>query len=297
MPFIQGGVIPALLTPFTKGGKSVDFEKAAGLAGFLADKGVNGLFVAGTTGEGMLMTLDELKRLLETVIKAVGTRVDVIAHTGCMDTASTIELTCHAAQAGAKAAGVVAPWFFGYDNLALEMHYRAVAGAVKGFPIMFYNLPACARNALSAAFMVDLAGKVENIQGVKDSSGDFVHMGEILSHAPKGFVVINGVDNYSYQALVTGAHGCVASAANVVPELFLAIIKSVKKGDLAGAWKHQQKLSAAAKLLRYGAMVAYYKEGVRLRGFDAGYVRMPQRELSAKEKRDFAQAMQAAGLI
>ena len=83
----------------------------------------------------------------------------------------------------------------------------------------------------------------------------------------------------------------------MVPELFLAIIKSVKKGDLAGAWKHQQKLSAAAKLLRYGAMVAYYKEGVRLRGFDAGYVRMPQRELSAKEKRDFAQAMQAAGLI
>jgi len=159
MPFIQGGVIPALLTPFTKGGKSVDFEKAAGLAGFLADKGVNGLFVAGTTGEGMLMTLDERKRLLETVIKAVGTRVDVIAHTGCMDTASTIELTCHAAQAGAKAAGVVAPWFFGYDNLALEMHYRAVAGAVKGFPIMFYNLPACARNALSAAFMVDLAGR------------------------------------------------------------------------------------------------------------------------------------------
>ena len=227
MPFIQGGVIPALLTPFTKGGKSVDFEKAAGLAGFLADKGVNGLFVAGTTGEGMLMTLDERKRLLETVIKAVGTRVDVIAHTGCMDTASTIELTCHAAQAGAKAAGVVAPWFFGYDNLALEMHYRAVAGAVKGFPIMFYNLPACARNALSAAFMVDLAGKVENIQGVKDSSGDFVHMGEILSHAPKGFVVINGVDNYSYQALVTGAHGCVASAANVVPEGLTHSVSSV----------------------------------------------------------------------
>ena len=106
MPFIQGGVIPALLTPFTKGGKHVDYEKGAGLAGFLADKGVHGLFVAGTTGEGMLMTLDERKRLLETVVKAVGKRVDVIAHTGCLDTASTIELTCHAAQAGARAAGI-----------------------------------------------------------------------------------------------------------------------------------------------------------------------------------------------
>jgi 4-hydroxy-tetrahydrodipicolinate synthase len=110
-------------------------------------------------------------------------------------------------------------------------------------------------------------------------------------------MVINGVDNYSYQALVTGAHGCVASAANVVPELFLAIMQSVKKGDLKTAWRHQKKLSAAAKLLRYGAMVAFYKEGVRLRGFDPGFVRPPQRELTAKEKREFAQAMKAAGLI
>ena len=109
MSFIQGGVIPALLTPFTEGGKEVDFERAAGLAEFLADKGVNGLFVAGTTGEGMLMSLDERKQLLEIVVKAVGTRVDVIAHTGCMDTASTIDLTCHAAQAGAKAAAVPEP--------------------------------------------------------------------------------------------------------------------------------------------------------------------------------------------
>jgi dihydrodipicolinate synthase/N-acetylneuraminate lyase len=297
MPFIQGGVIPALLTPFTKSGKHVDHEKAAGLAKFLADKGVHGLFVAGTTGEGMLMTLDERKQLLETVIKAVGNRVDVIAHTGCLDTASTIHLTCHAAQAGAKAAGIVAPGFYGYDELSLALHYKAVAQAAKGFPIMFYNLPACARNALSAEFMIDLARKVDNIQGVKDSSGDFVHIGEILAHAPEGFMVINGVDNYSYQALATGAHGCVASAANVVPELFLAILKTVKKGDFKAAWRHQKKLSAAAKLLRYGAMIAYYKEGVRLRGFDAGYVRPPQRELTAKERNEFAKAMRSAALI
>ncbi|HOF41265.1 MAG TPA: dihydrodipicolinate synthase family protein [Candidatus Hydrogenedentes bacterium] len=297
MPFIQGGVIPALLTPFTKGGKEVDFERAAGLAEFLADKGVNGLFVAGTTGEGMLMSLDERKQLLETVVKAVGTRVDVIAHTGCMDTASTINLTCHAAQAGAKAAGVVAPWFFGYDNQALEGHYRAVAEAAKGFPIMFYNLPACARNALTAPFIVDLAGKVENIRGLKDSSGDFLHLGEVLAHAPKGFMVINGVDNFCFQAMVTGANGSVASAANVVPELFLAIIENVRKNDLANAWEYQKKLSATAKLLRYGAMVALYKEAVRLRGFDAGYVRLPQRELTAQEKTDFAKAMEALGLI
>jgi len=110
-------------------------------------------------------------------------------------------------------------------------------------------------------------------------------------------MVINGVDNFCFQAMVTGANGSVASAANVVPELFLAIIENVRKNDLANAWEYQKKLSATAKLLRYGAMVALYKEAVRLRGFDAGYVRLPQRELTAQEKTDFAKAMEALGLI
>jgi len=297
MKFNVGGVFPAILTPFTKGGKAVDYDLAKALAARLAGQGVHGLFVCGTTGEGPLMTLEERKRTLEAVVQEVGKRVHVIAHTGCFDTASTIELTRHARDIGAKAAGIVAPGFFGYDDAALLAHYRMIASAVKGFPILLYNIPGCAKNELSPAVVLELARTVDNIVGMKDSSGSLPNLNRVLADKPNDFVVINGVDEYAMQAQVAGAAGFVASTANVVPEVFLSIYNSVKKGDLKKAWASQKVLGRACAAFCYGKMVARYKEGLRLRGFDAGYVRPPQRELTKQEKTALAKALEAAGLI
>ncbi len=297
MKFHLEGVIPALLTPFTKGGKTVDYDRACALAERLAKQGVHGIFPCGTTGEGMLMTLAERKQLIEALVAAVGKRIKVIAHTGCLDTASTIELTRHAMETGAAAAGVVAPAFFTYDDASLVRHYAMVADAVKGFPVLLYNIPGCAKNVLSPALIFELAKRCANIVGMKDSSGDMSALTRVLGGMPKGFNVINGVDEYTYQALLSGANGSVSSTANVVPELFLGIFNSLRKGDRKKAWETQVKLSEACRLFQYGRMVAYYKEGMRLRGFDPGDVRAPQRELSAAEKKAFAKALQAAGIL
>lgn len=292
MKFHLEGVIPALLTPFTKNGEKVDYEKACALADRLARQGVHGIFPCGTTGEGMLMTLDERKQLIAELVAAVGKKIKVIAHTGCFDTASTIELTRHAMQCGAAAAGVVAPGFYGYDDAALARHYTLVTAAVKGFPVLLYNIPGCAKNTLTPELILSLAAKIENIAGMKDSGGSMAALTRILAGMPKGFNVINGVDEYTYQALLAGANGSVSSTANVVPELFLTIFNNVRKNDLKKAWVGQTKLAAACTLFQYGKMVAYYKEGLRLRGFDAGYVRAPQRELTAAERTAFGKAFQ-----
>ena len=291
------GVFPAMLTPFTRNGKNVDYDRAAELAIRLADQGVHGLYPCGTTGEGMLMTLEERKRLMEVVVEAVGKRVHVLAHTGCLDTAGTIELTRHAAEIGATAAGVVAPGFYGYDDAALARHYKAVAAAVKGFPILLYNLPSCAKNELTPRFVLRMAREVDNIVGIKDSGGSLQLQDRILLDKPKSFFVINGCDEFTMQALVGGAAGSVSSTANVIPEVFLAIFNNVKKGNLKAARKAQTVLGHAAELFQYGKMVAYYKEGLRLRGFDPGFVRAPQRELTAAEKKAFARGLEAAGII
>ena len=297
MKFHLEGVIPALLTPFTKNAKHVDYDKAGALAVRLATQGVHGIFPCGTTGEGMLMTIEERKKLLEAVVAAAGRRLKVIAHTGCLDTASTIELTRHAMETGAAAAGVVAPGFYAYDDSALTSHYGAVANAVKDFPVFLYNIPSCARNALSPSLIRSLSSRFENIAGMKDSSGDMAALTRILAWVPKEFNVINGVDEYSFQALVAGAKGSVSSTANIIPELFLSVFNSVRKGDLKKAWNAQAKLATTCGLFQYGRMVAYYKEGLRLRGFDAGPVRPPQRELTAAEKKAFAKGLEAAGII
>jgi len=297
MQFYLEGVIPALLTPFTKGGKEVDYEKARALASRLAGQGVYGIFPCGTTGEGMLMTPAERKRLVEELVDEVGGRIKIIAHTGALDTPTTVDLTRHAMEAGAAAAGVITPGFYTLDNASLEAHFKTVAAAVPGFPVLLYNLPGCAKNVLTPDLIVGLAKSVDNIVGLKDSGGSMQALSTVLARAPKGFNVINGVDEYSFQAYLTGANGSVSSTANVVPELFQSILDNVRAGNVRDGWASQIKLINACGLFRYGAMVAYYKEGLRLRGFDAGYVRPPQRELTQEEKTSFAKGLEESGLI
>ncbi len=297
MSFHIEGVIPAILTPFTEGGRSVDYDKARALAVRLADQGVHGVFACGTTGEGILMTVEERKRLVEELVAEAGDRIKIVAHTGAFDTATTIDLTRHAQEAGAAAAGVVTPGFYTLDAESLKAHFRAVAAAVPGYPVLLYNIPGCAKNVLTPDLVLELARDVENIVGMKDSGGSMAALGAILAGKPEGFNVINGVDEYTYAALLSGANGSVSSTANVVPNLFLDIFNNVKKRNLEAAWAAQTMLTQACGLYHYGAMVAYYKEGLRLMGFDAGHVRPPQRPLREVEKQAFAKGLEAAGLI
>jgi len=294
MKFHIEGLVPALLTPFTKRG-DIDYDSACALAERLAGQGVAGVYPCGTTGEGLLMSMDERKKLAQELVGAVGKRIKVIVHTGCLDTASTIELTRHAMEIGAAAAGIVTPGFYTYDDASLARHFKAIAAAVKGFPIFVYNIPGCAKNVLSPELTVGLANQVDNIIGLKDSGGSIPDLVRVLDGTPKGFAVLNGVDEYTFQAMLTGANGSVTSTGNVAPELFLNVYKALKKGDLKKARAHQAKLSNACDLFQYGRMVALYKEGLRLRGFDAGYVRPPQRELTRAEKNAFAKKFEAAG--
>lgn len=290
------GILSAMVTPFTRGGQYVDMDKVAPLADRLIREGAHGLFPCGTTGEGMLMSPDERKEVLVEVIDAVGKKAVVVAHTGTFDLATTIELTAHAAASGAHAAAIVAPGYYGYDDTALALYYRAIAKAVSGFPILLYNIPSCARNGLSAELILELA-EIENIAGIKDSSGNMMLLTRLIGNAPKGFAVINGADEYGFQAFVAGAAGAVSGTSNVVGKLYRSIWDNVKSGKLDKAWRDQVKLEHACRIFEYGRKASVFKESMRLRGFDAGYVRPPQRELDAREKKALEKSLRDAGLI
>jgi 4-hydroxy-tetrahydrodipicolinate synthase len=297
MRFKPQGIIAAMVTPFTKGGEYVDFEKAGALAQRLVDQGVHGLFPCGTTGEGLLLSAEERKELLEEIVQTVGKRTLVIAQTGCLDTATTIELTRHAQEAGANAAAIVAPGFFAYDDLALKAYYASIAKAVPDFPVLVYNIPACARNTLTPDFVLGLAESVENIVGIKDSSGNMAGLTQLLGSAPKGFHVINGADDYGYQAFLAGAPAAVSGMSNVVAEIYLAVYNNLQAGRLKQAWDAQVKLEKVCRTLFYGRNIALYKEAMRMRGFDAGAVRPPQRELTTLEKKALAKALEGIGIL
>ncbi|MFP4500026.1 MAG: dihydrodipicolinate synthase family protein [Candidatus Hydrogenedentota bacterium] len=295
MRFKAEGIIVAMVTPFTKGGRNVDLAKAGTLAAWLVKRGAAGLFVCGTTGEGMLMTAEERRAVLERVLDTVGDKALVVAHTGALDTATAISLTTHAQKAGAHAAGVVAPSFYGYDDRALAQHYKAVAKAAPDLPILLYNIPGCAKNVLSPEFLLQLAA-VDNIVGVKDSSGDMSDLTWLIGNAPPDFHVINGTDEYGYQAFLAGGKAAVSGTGNVVIDVYKAVYDNVQKGNLKKAWEMQVRLANACRILAYGQMTAVMKEGMRVRGFDPGYVRPPQRELTAGEKKQLTQRLKEAHL-
>jgi len=291
------GILSAMVTPFTKGGEFVDFDKVGPLANRMLSQGAHGLFPCGTTSEGMLMNPDERREVVEEVLRSVPKKTQVIPHTGGFDTATTIELTRHARDHGATAVAIVAPFFYGYDDAALFTYYKTVARAVDGFPILMYNIPACARNVLHPELVIRLAESEENIVGIKDSAGVMTNLTRLLGNAPDGFHVICGTDDYGFQALLAGCPAVVSGLSNVVCEIYAAVYENVRKGNLKKAWQEQIRLEKAARIFKYGQNLAAFKEGLRLRGFDAGYVRPPQRDLNTAEKRALAAGMKEIGII
>lgn len=297
MEFRATGLHVAMVTPFTKGGAQVDYDKIGPLANHLFNAGASGLFVCGTTGEAPLLTREERERVLETVVETAGTRGRIIAQTGGNNTAETIALTHHAATCGAHAAAFTTPGYFGYDEMALTQHFSAVAASVPGFPVMLYNIPQCTGNPLSPDFILSLADRIENLVGIKDSSGNMSNLSALLTRASAGFNIVNGTDNYGFQALAAGCVGVVSGPANVVPEIYAALCKDVHAGDYQKAWEQQIRLEQACRVFQYGRLLALFKEGLRLRGVDAGYCRAPQRELTDTEKAELRTACEAAGLV
>jgi dihydrodipicolinate synthase/N-acetylneuraminate lyase len=297
MKFKLEGILPAILTPFKKGGTEIDFDKAAAWAETLAKKRVHGIFMAGSSGEGLLMSAEDRKQLACVLMDAVGHKIKVVVQSGCLDVPQTIDLTRHALEIGAHAVAVYAPGFYRYDDESLYGHFAHVAKAVPEMPMMLYNIPRYTGNSMSPKLIFRLAHDFDSIVGMKDSSGDIGHLTRVIAGAPKGFVVINGADDFSYQAYLTGAAGSVALTANVTPELFLSIYADVKKGKLDRALTTQNRLNVVCDSLGGGAMISMYKEAVRLLGHETGFVRPPQRELIAAEKRDLRGKLKAIKLI
>ena len=137
------GVTTAMVTPIDENNE-VDYEAVRQLTEMLIDKGVNCLYPCGTTGEMLRLTVDERKKIAETVVEMAAGRVNVFIHCGCMRQEDTIELVKHAKTVGADGAGIVTPAFFGVNDEEMKQYYLAVGESVKDFPLYLYNIPQCA---------------------------------------------------------------------------------------------------------------------------------------------------------
>jgi 4-hydroxy-tetrahydrodipicolinate synthase len=226
------GVFTALVTPFGVDG-SVDHDTLARLARWQADSGVAGLCPCGTTGEGATLTDDEQARVIETVVRAVGSRIPIVAGCGSNDTARTVAAARRAADAGAHGLLVVSPYYNKPNHSGMIAHYRTVAAATD-LPVVLYNVPGRTGQNLGAAWILELA-EIPGVAAVKEASADLEQMARILAGRRRDFAVLSGDDALALPGVALGADGVVSVVSNEAPAETSEMIRLALAGDFGSA--------------------------------------------------------------
>ena len=201
MSYVFHGSLVAMVTPFRNG--KVDEAKVRELVEFHVTNGTDALVPCGTTGESPTLSHDEHKRLVEIVVEAAAGRIAVVAGTGSNSTAEAIDLTKHAARAGARGALVVNPYYNKPTQEGLYRHFRAVAESVS-VAILVYNIQSRTAVNIETETMARLARDCQNIVGVKEASGSLDQMSQVIAACGPDFAVISGDDNITLPLMAIG---------------------------------------------------------------------------------------------
>ena len=226
-----GEVITAMVTPF--GGDGIlDVDGAVSLARWLTENGSDGLVLAGTTGEGPVLTDVEKLELWTAVARAV--TVPVIAGSSTNDTAHSVALTRKAAATGVAGVLAVTPYYNRPSQAGLEAHFRAVA-EVTDLPVLIYDIPIRTGRKVSHDVLVRLAREVPNVVGVKDAALDVAASARLIADVSDQFEVYSGNDDQTLPLLAVGAVGVISVASHWAGAAIGEMISAFTKGDVARA--------------------------------------------------------------
>ncbi len=290
------GVFAPVVTPFAAWPGEVDLAAFRGNAVALLDAGVDGLVLAGSTGEAALLEDAERRVLLDAARAVVPGDRWLIAGCGAESTRQTVKRCAAARGAGADAALVVAPHYYtsAMTAAALREHYRRVADE-SPVPVILYNIPKYMHFALPAELVAELAAH-ENVIGIKDSSGDLALLDAYLAAQSPTFSVLTGNGGQLHEAMRRGARGGILAVCDFAFPLVKAVREAVEGGDHAAAAAAQAPLAALAKAIVAEGGVPAIKAAMDHVGLVGGFVRGPLRDLSASGREAVAALLRAHGL-
>ena len=289
------GVIPALVTPFTKKDE-VDLKGVEAITRYLLDGGVHALMPVGGTGEFPSLLREEKRDVIAAVARVAKGRVPIVAGTAASSTREVILLSNEAAAAGADAVIVTAPCYFKLPEESLVQHYTTVARNID-CPLVVSNNPLYTGNPMGPQLLAALV-RAKNIIGVKNSTTDLGQLIEMIRLSPKGRSLCTGIDSQFYAALCVGASGLYSTAAGVVPAQMVKLYELTMQGKHAEALALSMRLQALNKYLEYDpGYVAPAKEALNLMGLPGGCLRAPLPQLTAEEKRGVKAALKTIGAL
>lgn len=272
------GIICPILTPMNED-ESINLAELRNQAERVITHGCHGIFVCGTNGEGYILNKEEKQKILETVIEQTNGRIPVYAGTGCTATKDTIEMSIAAQMAGADVLSIITPGFARASQEELYLHYKEIAQKVD-LPIILYNMPARTGNSLEPE-TVALLAQIDNIVGIKDSSGNFTNiLNYIAAVHNENFHILSGNDQLIIWTLLAGGTGGIAGCANVYPKTMASIYCLFKDGRIEEAKKVNESIQSFRDCFRYGNPNTVVKTAVQLLGYNVGKCRAPFQRIS-----------------
>jgi 4-hydroxy-tetrahydrodipicolinate synthase len=266
-----GRVITAMVTPFDEQGINESALKA--LVEHLIATGSESIVVAGTTGESPTLSHQEKLWLFEKVVSLADGRVKVIAGTGTNDTEGSIRLSKEAEACGVDGLLLVAPYYNKPSQEGLYQHFRAIAEST-ALPIMLYNIPGRTSINMSAQTTLRLA-EIDNIVAMKESSGNFSQISEIIRNKKDDFLVYSGDDGLLLPILAIGGHGIVSVASHLVGQPIQELVNLYLSGQVQQAVQLNNRLMPLFEGLFITSNPVMVKLGLNLIGIPVGDVRLP----------------------
>ncbi|GGN14035.1 dihydrodipicolinate synthase family protein [Halarchaeum nitratireducens] len=218
-----------LVTPMDAEGE-IDYDGLESVVRSVRDAGLDGFVPSGTTGEFASLTREENRAVVERVRAVAGDDATVIAGAGATSVPDTVSALTDAAESGADAGLVVVPYFHTANAADGNARFLRRVADRSPLPLYLYNIPACTGSEIPVETVVELADR-DDVHGLKDSSGDFGYVTDVLAAAPDDFAVYQGVDDQLVPAGLMGATGGINALSNAVPEVFAAVRDALNAGD------------------------------------------------------------------
>lgn len=290
------GVISAIVTPFKN--DEIDEEVYRKIVDFNIDAGISGFWVAGGTGESVLLTDEERIRLGQITVEQARKRAKTILHVGALTTRSAARMAEGAAKAGAEAIACVPPFFYHPSDAAIVQHYKTVAAAAD-LPLFLYNLPSCTGVEITPALAQKIAEAVPQLAGLKHSVWDLNNFQMFVEMGMTSFI---GISSILLPALTLGAAGTIDGFPCVFPEPFVEIYEAYQQGDQKRAERAQARINQFNRLVWPGpfgvAFHSVFKTILDERlGVSCGRPRPPLLELTPEQKKDLLERTRKLGLL
>jgi N-acetylneuraminate lyase len=288
------GIYPALFTPFEENG-AVSEPMLRRLASRYITSGVDGLFLCGGTGEGLLLSPAERKRVAEIVMDEVHGRAIVLVHVGSIGTRECMDLARHAQEIGADGISAVPPFYYNVSPDGIFRHYSQIA-SVCDLPLLLYNIPTAVQVTVTPEMMSRLL-EIPTVCGIKFSSYHLFQLWQMLQLDPGRLRVLSGNDEVMLAAFSMGAHGAIGLTLNLMPRLYCQLYRSFTDGDLATAKCLQDSANRVIRVLLQYPVIPAGKAAMRLRGYDCGPCRGPLETLDDDQSERLSSELRQAGFF